>query len=282
MNKLNVFIDESGAKGYSDNKEHYEGEFGIVAGIFIEEMHLKKIKEETEKIYHRYLGKSDKKLHITDLAPELQKSLRSDVFHLIRNNNIYWSYQAIYVNGFYNDKYKEQKIKGLFKHNNSLHVELLFGIYIQSRKFSDSLGIKKCDIVSDQIDTHLIDLLNKKVKGYLSLGDEKPITFKNYDRNDKTLREVGFKVSVNTSEDEKFFLNSFEYDFRVQNNECTLIADVLSNSLFYHLKNKIKDKIGIDLMKIEHFKDHELFDSLFLDSEKNFTDKCYPYKNNLI
>lgn len=109
-----IFIcDESGAKGYADQKESYLGEVGVVAGFIIEQ---NSINLEITKAISNSINKLNEspvdKLHITNLSKDNQQKLRNDIFSLFKIYNIPVSYGAVYVDGF-NWKYEEDKQKNM-------------------------------------------------------------------------------------------------------------------------------------------------------------------------
>jgi hypothetical protein len=79
MSKIYLICDESGSKGFSDNAEKFEGEFGLFAGYFLTEDNIGEMKIVFETIYKEYSG-HDGKLHITDLDETEQRKLRTVVF----------------------------------------------------------------------------------------------------------------------------------------------------------------------------------------------------------
>lgn len=99
MEKIILVIDESGAKGYSDQQESYSGEVGVMAGFLIPDKRLKEVRKDLEDIRQRYL--TNGKLHIADLDPTQQETLRKDIFKYFLNSKIHCVYEAIHVEGFF-------------------------------------------------------------------------------------------------------------------------------------------------------------------------------------
>lgn len=99
MNTVFLVIDESGAKGYSDKKESYPGEVGVMAGFLIPEKYILMVRNELEEIKANYF--SDSKIHITDLESEDQESLRSEIYDYFIKRNIICVFEAIYSEGFF-------------------------------------------------------------------------------------------------------------------------------------------------------------------------------------
>ena len=74
MKEVIFVLDESGAKGYSDNTERYLGELGVVAGYLLPSECLIRVVTELEAIRSNFF--TDGKIHITDLSPEQQEAER--------------------------------------------------------------------------------------------------------------------------------------------------------------------------------------------------------------
>ena len=50
MPSVTFVIDESGAKGYSDNREKFKGEIGVVAGVLVPTERLPLVSSEIKQI----------------------------------------------------------------------------------------------------------------------------------------------------------------------------------------------------------------------------------------
>ena len=99
MRKIIFILDESGAKGYSSNIERIPGELGLIAGYLIPSNCLDFVRNELNTIQSNFF--SDGKIHITDLPPQQQEELRDSIFDYFIQRNIYWVYEAIYVQGYF-------------------------------------------------------------------------------------------------------------------------------------------------------------------------------------
>jgi hypothetical protein len=77
-----VFCDESGAKGYADRSESIEGETGVFAGFVVPRSDLPALQNDLRPVVDQ-LSPQPGKLHITDLAPTDQESLRQDIFNVL-------------------------------------------------------------------------------------------------------------------------------------------------------------------------------------------------------
>src|SRR5208337_5464852 len=99
MEHVVLFVDEAGAKGYSNNTESEPGEFGVMAGYLVPRPSLGTAKADLEAIRERFF--TGGKLHIADLQAKRQYELRKDIFACFIRKRIYWVYEAIYVQGFF-------------------------------------------------------------------------------------------------------------------------------------------------------------------------------------
>jgi hypothetical protein len=275
---LNVLVDESGAKGYADNLENKTGEIGIIVSYFLEENTYENVKIQAKTIYLKYKNIGDGKLHITSLSPKLQSELRKEVYNLLIKNKINWSYQAIYTNGFYNENYKKSGYRSLKSHHHSMHIELLFGISIQSLNYAEVTKNKTIKILSDQLDENIIKGLYKRYGEFFNIYSSKPTKISKFNYETKKVEFLNLEIKINATQDEKKWLGNFSCDLTCDDNELTLIADVLSNSVLFHLENKITNNVGIKLNSPTHFEDHPLFNNLYMKNEMSFLDKVYSYK----
>lgn len=67
-----VICDESGAKGYSNQKEKYPGEFGLFAGYVLKnDSQLEKIESELSNIFNEVELPENQKKHLSSLNSEL-------------------------------------------------------------------------------------------------------------------------------------------------------------------------------------------------------------------
>ena len=176
MEEIYLVIDESGAKGYSDNVESFEGEIGLMAGFIVPSAALKEIRSDLQAIRNRFL--TTEKVHITDLQSEQQHELREDLYQYIKDKNISCIYEAIYVQGFFdcfddfkkklkstkqsirsNIKIPDQKIKEL------LHAALFEGVFCKALAYCINNGYNgkyKINVITDRIDQSIKKSSKKK------------------------------------------------------------------------------------------------------------------------
>lgn len=244
MSKIFLICDESGAKGFSDNQEQHDGQFGIMAGYFLNDSNKDELTEKFGKIYSKYQSESQEKLHITDLTPEQQESLRNDVFDCFRENNIEYSYEAIYVQGYYESYETIRKITK--KCEERLHSELFQGLfgksiaYFMSKYDDENIEI---EVVTDTIDDGIKKEFEQRMKELI-----KPFPFQktltSFDKEKQEVKKYSLQMNCDFLNDE---ITKTKSDIKIIDNELTLIADVLVNSLHYYIKQNVHSDLSLEL-----------------------------------
>lgn len=252
MIKAYLIVDESGAKGYSNNKEKIEGEFGVMSGYLIEENAIQEVKSFSKE-YFCYEDKSEK-LHITDLSKDEQSINRNKLYDLCISNNLSWIYNAIYVNGFYNAN--ENLSKEL------LHEELFKGIFIKAVAFIyDAYKDKDIhiEVITDTIDKTTRKKFNQCLNDFISIITKKDIIKLTKKSNKKTKQSEMFKLVTKIELDDNIVtLNSLTYNVTCENNSLTFIADILANTANYYLKEKVNIVKDIKLNSFDAINQHPL------------------------
>jgi hypothetical protein len=252
MIKVYLIIDESGAKGYSNNKEKIECEFGVMAGYLIKENAIQEVKSLSKKCFC-YEDKSEK-LHITDLSKDEQSINRNKLYSLCINNNLSWIYNAIYVNGFYSAN--ENLSKKL------LHEELFKGIFIKAvAQVYDVYKDKEIhiEVITDTIDETTRKKFNQSLNDFISIITKKDIIKLTKKSNRETKKSELFKFVTKTELDDNIAtLNSLTYNVSCENNSLTFIADILSNTVNYYLKEKVNIVKDIKLNSYDAINQHPL------------------------
>lgn len=260
MNKLYLICDESGAKGFSDIDEQFEGEFGIFAGYFLTDKNYEKMKLEFQSIYEKYLTNNGK-LHITDLDSTSQETLRNDVFSLIANNNLIIVYEAISVRGYKlnsdmisqirNENIDNLKDKFSFSKNidvSRLHTDLFAGIFGKSIAFGlDNFGEK------EQLNVEVItDKMDKKIKKEFEHKAQELIApfpssskIKAFDKSAK--KPLAKEITFNSPQLQNDAISKVKFQIKVQDDALTLIADIIANSLYYFIKEEIVKNLSVNL-----------------------------------
>lgn len=287
MEKIILVIDESGAKGYSDKKESYPGEVGIMAGFLIPDKHIKEVVNNLEIIRQRYL--TDGKLHITDLDSTQQENLRGNIFEYILKNQIPCIYEAIHVEGFFQQfqftaslikQAKDQHLSKIKIPGNErkelLHIELFQGAFGKAIAFCmDFIGNRfLVSVITDQIDEGVKKKFNATASELINSGEDSIHEFKGYDPDKKKVirgRNMEFKI-----DNAKKVLGDFsgiKFSIDVEDSALTLASDVIANSINHHFKQRIKNGIGSHLNTKKAISGHpleSLFYGLWESSEINY------------
>lgn len=286
MTKIIFVIDESGAKGYSDNKENFKGEIGVLAGFLILEDNIEIARKELDIIKRKYL--IDDKVHITDLDSKSQYDLRAEIFLYLKHRNIHWVYSAVYVQGFYENarrrKQLDEKLNQIITpKSQNIRKELLHSELFESA-FSDAIDLISrtygfdfnLSIISDVIDKSTLEKFKKAANNFLYISKEYFIN--RCDRNKN--RPYKVKISQKLISDSEYLADfkNIKFDISSEDSALTLAADVLVNSVYYHLKND--SNLGA-LNDSNSLIKHELKKLLFQSSpyidNKSFTDVIYSY-----
>jgi hypothetical protein len=87
VTEIVLACDESGAKGYASAIDIETDEIGVFAGIMLPREPLPKLKPEFDAAVKRFAS-SDGKLHITELKPDDQATLRQAIYGLILKHQL--------------------------------------------------------------------------------------------------------------------------------------------------------------------------------------------------
>jgi len=298
MDNIYLIIDESGAKGYSDNIENTLGEFGIMVGYLIPESWIDKVKSELDSIKQKY--KTDRKVHITDLLQSEQEQMRVEIFNYFKTRKIFFVYEAIYSQGYYSyhESLKElytknkQQIKPSMKWSSNkekllLHSDLFLGVFMKALSFCKDIQKMeevKLHIKSDVIDDSIKKKFEKNVDKNLNIGIKSTKIVKGFDTKKKEV--VQYKTSFEITEGLEIFekFSNVEYEITCEDSSLTLAADVLVNSLYRALNNsefKLKCLPLNTYEAVEDFPLNKLIYGLYPHNEKLYiVDKIYSHPNN--
>ena len=240
MDKVILVVDESGAKGYSKQKEKYPGEIGVMAGFVYPEDDIKRLEFCAHNLLSPYFENTDSKVHITDLTESKQKSMRDTIYKLFQCSQVTWFYKAIYTEGFH--QAENNKDRCVMTKKNMLHSKLFFGMFSQALALVKSLGITNIDILvlTDTIDNKIINYFKNEAQEIVDVYLNKPterFTTK-WKPEDKTVEK--FKYTVQSNSEVGKGVESIKYGIKCEDSILTLLADVLANSVHHHLKKKIK------------------------------------------
>lgn len=267
-------IDESGSLGYSKNQEKFEGEFGLVAGYFLPFSTVQKANKAAKHFFAEFRKKDDEKIHITDLSPEEQSKLRNKVFEIFKCNNFIWLYDAISVQGmheFYKDDDCDEKDKNnIYRKKEKIHTKLFCSIILKALAVikMDNKAAKKINmsVVSDRLNPREIKDIEQEFKNhyhYLLTTGQKEEIRKNFK----------YKTTVTGLDDFQF--DELNININTNISDVTLVADVLANSAFHYLTQKIKENPDIDLNSKEAIKQHPLAHRVWGNQIESILDIMY-------
>ena len=262
-------VDESGAKGYSDNHEQVPGEFGVVAGVLVPEERRLSVETETSKLLAKY--ETNGKLHITDLSASDQEALRSDVFRYLLAVNARWTYEAMYVEGLrahaelvasITNKAKlsrRSKVKiSANERKDLLHTLLLGGAFGKAVAFCcDYVGYKThLDVITDQLDPSILKAMKADADRLLNAEEKQTRRVTGYDPEKKEVVEGFITSEICEGLDAIGDFSEITYEVAVSDSPLTVVADVIANSVHHHLLNRQNENLGSRLNTIEAISGH--------------------------
>jgi len=260
METIFLIIDESGAKGYSDKQETYQGEVGVMAGYLIPEKYLVYVQETLENIKSKYF--SSGKVHIADLSSEEQASLRSAIYEFFIESNIICISEAVHSQGFYDyynrlkknrEKTKESNRSNIKTSSNtrkeSLHECLFQGIFSKGVAFCiDQFGYEfRLNIITDRVDDSIKQRFTNAAEELLNVGEERVKITTGFDPSSNTVVKGSIVSNIENAKEVLGDYSKIKYSINYQDSGLTLAADVIANSLNYHFKNRPVTDLGENL-----------------------------------
>ena len=289
-----LICDESGSKGFSDNKEKKPGEFGVFAGFMITNDQIEKVEKDLNNLFSQFKP-TDEKFHITDLEQSTQQELREVTFKYLLENEIPCIYEAISVQGFnnsyefFNDLKEEQKKKLNEKFsfsNNSkkerLHSELFLGLFTKALAFHiEQFGENKIEItvITDNIEDSLKQKFEIKANELINLTQGSD-TIKAFDKKNK--KPVSREIQYSSEELDNDNISKTKLDIQVADNCLTLVADIIANSINYYINQEIEKDPDINLNSSDAIRSipiRELFYGLSNDDKSNSVSDTFYNRN---
>ncbi len=287
MAKVFFYCDESGAKGYADQKEDYPGEIGVFAGILVPEECLATVQPVFNQIAKQYMRNSGK-LHISDLPKDHQEEVRNEIFAAIKKFGLPCFWYAIHVAGLHayyvntsalfkqikdnvisaRDEAAPRIKRGSPRENPlSMHIELFTGLYSRLVAFLSEQGQQGVDvmIMTDHVDTPIVEQFTIVAKELLD-NDPCISTFTGFDTVEKKVVTGSITNNVKWPPELDFspVVSSLSITTTTMpdSDGLTLAADVLANSLLYLFRNRHPDSLYGPLNCREAVASHPLFDRL--------------------
>jgi hypothetical protein len=295
LTRIVVACDESGAKGYADRDEAYLGEVGLFAGLFMPAEMVAEVQPQFNALIDPY-RKADGKLHITDLGPAEQESLRQEIFGLIRARHLPCFWEAVHVAGFH-EVYKNHaaalakiraasrspfKLSGNRGKPSSLHVVLFQGLYSKVLAFCMERERHRLDleIRTDRVDPPILKAFEEAAATILDFGAKlKRVTA--FDPATKTVVEKQIRIAESPEELRlPVVVERLNLTEVGDSDGLVVAADVLANSLNYLFKNRAANELFMPLNDPQAVAAHPLAQSLdaFRNwGEYNFTDSYYSH-----
>ncbi|MCR3946178.1 MULTISPECIES: hypothetical protein [Aeromonas] len=268
MDNMILVLDESGAKGYATNDEKYDGEVGVMAGYVYTEEEILDIKRMFSQFITPFYNTINGKFHITDLEITDQETLRNNIFFAFKRTKLQWFYQAIYSKGFHQSEFMAGR-GGLQDNKKSLHEELFEKMLITSLCMVHSLGKHNLKLVvkTDNVDSGTLKKFNKTAEfiRHIFLQNEREI-FRYVRNGDKYEKEIAY-LSVKCDSAPKF--DELIIEVECDSSPLTVAADILANSVHYHLRERQKINLGTSLNNKTAIDKHPLVDLAFIAKDES-------------
>lgn len=297
METVLLVLDESGAKGYDDKQEQQQGEFGVMAGFALPESRAQIFVSGLSEIVESF--RADGKLHITDLEPSQQELFRQRLFDYFSKCRAIWFYEAIYVQGFHEahgqvkqlaeeaKKARRSKVKlSLNSTKKSLHGELFLGAFMSGLAWAmDYIG-SECHlkVVTDRVDDRILEIFKAQADRLLMAGEPNRTEVTGFDPVKKEVVRGVVETSVVSGIDALGDFSGITYEIECADDVLTLAADVLANSVRYHLSQIQTATPGAALNSPEAISGHPLQHLVYGiaagASAVNVADTLFRYPNS--
>ena len=275
--------DESGAKGYADNREAYPGEVGVFAGILVPDALKSSAEHELQALYRRHRPTAAK-VHIVEMTPTQQETLRHDAYEIIGKLDLPCFWYAIHVEGLHSwyvwekqwledarseagKRNPNPRIKTGSPRDNppSMHEQLFAGLYANLLAFLDERHCKRVSIEvrTDKIDSPILESFRedsdrllatyphlRKVSAWDTVTKQKVNATITHDVPDTSSISVNIEVT-------NLSINPLHHG-----DGFTLAADVLANSLNYLFKTRDESQLYRALNVPSAIRGHPLADNL--------------------
>ncbi|MDR0788452.1 MAG: hypothetical protein LBG44_11410 [Gemmatimonadota bacterium] len=289
MPSVILVVDESGSKGFSDNRESVTGEFGVMAGLLIPAEYKSRVEVDVNYIASKFHFSG--KRHITTLRETDQKNLRKEIFDYLLSRSARWVYEAIYVEGMHSwqknlseftDMQRadsQSRIKrSQNKRSASLHQELFTGVFGKSVEFCiDQLGRNvSVDVVTDRVDDSVLKLFDEAAQKVLHVGNWKQKVSGYNPDSQKVVKGV---ITLKVTKGMEHFgdLSGVKHSIAVSQSALTIVADVMVNSVHHHLRSLQSSKPGCALNTAEAIAGHPLASIVYGVAEAQIADTVFRY-----
>lgn len=290
LREMNIYLvcDESGAKGYSSQKEQYSGEVGIFAGLLITDHQLEAFDLKMQELVKNHTSNMSKR-HIADLPSDKAQKLRKDVFQAIKNYKLVCLYEAIHVQGFYCEANRIREVAKNARQNSrscirinshekpeSLHDVLFEGLFLKALAWCIEQREKQAHltIMMDHVDAAIAKRMQSAAQAAIDFSpQETPV--KGFDMQIRRPVFSSIKIELDVPKSygfDEFGSASFTLNVLDRNEPILLAADIVANSLNHHFKQRRGDKIGRPVCSREAICGHALSECFwgFMDHKDDY------------
>lgn len=276
MRSVTFVVDESGAKGFADNRETVVGELGVVAGIFVPTECVPQVEGDLSAIAAQFSGTG--KLHITDLVPQQQQALRVQLFSYLLSVRAFWTYEAMCVEGLHSHEQlvsnmlrtakaqRRSKVKISGNEQSALlHQELFLGAFGKGVAFCvDRFGPHVfIDILTDRVDSGVLKKFEEAAKCLLNAGKRKNTQVSGFNPGTNKIVRGSVTTEVTEGMDQIGDFSGVQYKISQSSSVLTLAADVLANSVHHHLMSLQSNSPGCALNATASIAEHPLSEIVY-------------------
>ncbi len=288
MKSIKVYIDESGIKQRASTKVQDPNDLGVAVALILP------IGIET-----RFFSLLSEKLpshptddtHITDLANK-QEGYRNSVFQTINSISPQPKivYEAISAAGYHLAEYEQfrpnfEEFQKLQKSSHirtkvrledpSAHAALLEGVVLKARAVvTDMYGEDEVEIVciTDEVDSPILEEAQRNLNDF-SLGEYKDVV-KGYDLTAK--QHLVGTITSKLAPEVSVPLCSFRIQKRPKSDVGVFAADIIANTLYYHLRHYVAETGCVKLNSRDAIQGFQL-KNLVETASNDFSDLVYNH-----
>ena len=258
-----AFIDESGARGYSRNLgPDRDPEIGLMCALLFPAEHIEKYCDAFLPGYKRFLDAmpNDAKPHITDAFTPgnecwatIARSVRSEFYRLIHCPQIHVVYEARRLAVERDSHQRQQNLVSQAKelrrkklHYSPIRIpnrlsqskiedELIIGLSLKLDAFCNDNGYKRMIMLFDEIDNKVVQKYRKLVADTSNISNSiNVVKGWNIETKSQVQGEISTKIDAPFPVDTRHL---GELHVVGKNDPLILAADIVTNSLHYHLSN---------------------------------------------
>lgn len=272
-NTLYLILDESLAKGFASNQEQFDGELGVIAGYFVRGANRDRTLQSLEKIFAERPISEGGKRHITDLHDDQKIWVRKKLFEFLDERELPLLYSAISVQGLHANNERMNTLARDFHANRRSNIsiplkktnERLLTVAFQDlflRAAAYAIEYFPPDtqisIITDRLDKEICREFEQCADKILNMDKPKSRSYTGFDRdkNQVVTYKVHSQVKGLDNEVTKR-LQKLKYSIKCEDSALTFAADILVNSIGYHLKS-VATQSEIDLNSRRAISGHPL------------------------